>query len=165
MLYTHPTPARSGPRPSPAAHACTMPWQPNNSDVPRESIFELVHSLRDTVVPSNLPSQLRQRGMGGQQRGDVSSAHARFQDDFHHRGRAADKAAAERGAANRRNSSRYGAGGFTAIGRGCGTYCGDVLCCLVECTCYACLSRFAYSCRRRYFQPEKSSLVWFRLPF
>ncbi|CAB1117304.1 unnamed protein product [Ectocarpus sp. CCAP 1310/34] len=74
--------------------------------VPRESIFELVHSLRDTVVPSNLPSQLRQRGMGGQQRGDVSSAHARFQDDFHHRGRAADKAAAERGAAGGRASSR-----------------------------------------------------------
>eukprot|EP00752_Nemacystus_decipiens_P010834 g9632.t1 len=77
-----------------------------NPDVPRESIFELVHSLRDTVVPSNLPSQLRQRGMGGQHRGDVSSAHARFQDDFHHRGRAAEKAAAERGAASRRNSSR-----------------------------------------------------------
>ncbi|CAM9398080.1 unnamed protein product, partial [Ectocarpus fasciculatus] len=74
--------------------------------VPRESIFELVHSLRDIVVPSNLPSQLRQRGMGGQQRGDVSSAHARFQDDFHHRGRAADKAAAERGAAGGRGSSR-----------------------------------------------------------
>lgn len=82
-------------------------------DVPRESVFELVHSLRDTVVPSNLPSQLRQRGMGGQQRGDLSSAHARFQDDFHHRGRAADKAATERG----------GAAGGSGGGRGGSSRC------------------------------------------
>ncbi|CAM9186682.1 unnamed protein product [Choristocarpus tenellus] len=76
-----------------------------DSSMQRESIFQLVNALRDTVVPSNLPSELRARGMGGQQSRHLSSAHARFQDNFHHRGRAADKAAAERTAAERRGGS------------------------------------------------------------
>lgn len=70
-----------------------------------------MHALRDTVVPTNLPSQLRERGMGGQQRTDTSSAYARFEDDFHYRGRAAEKATAERHGGKGGGGSGGGGGG------------------------------------------------------